>query len=248
MKRRFFVGLSICIAIGCLLAVSWAYAAQPIKLIVNGQEIQCEVPPQIINGRTMVPLRVLAEALGCQAQWDGNANAVTITTAGGSALQAAAGNSAPVEYYFPRAGQDPVQPLVNVINSANSSLDIAIYSLTKPDIVDAIAAAENRGVAVRVITDREESGNKYQAKELLVLSNAGIPIKINSHKGLMHLKVTIADDKTVTTGSYNYTDEATYDNDEVLVIINDQNIAQNWDNEFQSMWTDDADYQDYTAS
>ena len=247
MKRRFSVGLSICIAIGCLLAVSLAYADQPIKLIVNGQEIQCEVPPQIINGRTMVPIRALAEALGCQAQWDGNANAVTITTAGGSAPAAAAGASAPVEYYFPRAGQDPVQPLVNVINSANSSLDIAIYSLTKPDIVDAIAAAANRGVAVRVITDREESGDKYQAKELLVLSNAGIPIKINSHKGLMHLKVTIADDKTVTTGSYNYTDEATYDNDEVLVIINDQNIAQNWDNEFQSMWTDETDYQDYTS-
>ena len=132
-----------------------------------------------------------------------------------------------------------------LINSANSSLDIAIYSLTKPDIVDAIAAAANKGVAVKVITDREESGNEYQAQELLVLSNAGIPIKINSHKGLMHLKVTIADDKTVTTGSYNYTEEATYDNDEVLVVINDQNIAQNWDNEFQSMWTDDTDYQDY---
>ena len=187
------------------------------------------------------------EALGYQAQWDGNANAVTIATAGGSSPAAAAGTNAPVEYYFPRAGQDPVQPLVNVINSANSSLDIAIYSLTKSDIVDAIAAAANRGVTVRVITDREESGDKYQAKELLVLSNAGIPIKINSHKGLMHLKVTIADDKTVTTGSYNYTDEATYDNDEVLVIINDQNIAQNWDNEFQSMWTDETDYQDYTS-
>ncbi len=248
MKRRFFVGLSICIAIGCLLTVSLAYADRPIKLIVNGQEIQCDVPPQIINGRTMVPIRVLAEAMGCQAQWDGNANAVTITTAGGSAPEAVTGTSAPVEYYFPRAGQDPVQPLVNVINSANSSLDIAIYSLTESDIVNAIAAAENRGVAVRVITDREESGNKYQAKELLALSNAGIPIKINSHKGLMHLKVTIADDRTVTTGSYNYTDEATYDNDEVLVVINDQNIAQNWDNEFQSMWADDTDYQDYTSS
>jgi phosphatidylserine/phosphatidylglycerophosphate/cardiolipin synthase-like enzyme len=244
MKRRFFVGLLICIVVGCLV-VSLAYADQPIKLIVNGQEIQCDVPPQIINGRTMVPIRAVAQALGCQAQWDSSANAVTITAAGGGPPAAAAGNSTPVEYYFPRAGQDPVQPLINVINSANSSLDIAIYSLTKPDIVSAIAAAENRGVAVRIITDREQSGDKYQAKELLVLSNAGIPIKINSHQGLMHLKVTIADDKTVTTGSYNYTDEATYDNDEVLVIINDQNIAQNWDNEFQSMWTDTTDYQDY---
>src|SRR5208337_4690293 len=108
MKRRLFAGLLICIAIGCLLAVSLAYANQPIKLIVNGQEIQCEVPPQIINGHTMVPIRAVAQALGYQAQWDGNANAVTITTAGGSPPPAAAGTNAPVEYYFPRAGQDPV--------------------------------------------------------------------------------------------------------------------------------------------
>ena len=146
MKRRFLVGLLACIAIGCLVAVSLAYADQPIKLIVNGQEIECDVPPQIINGRTMVPISAVAQALGCQAQWDGTADAVTITTASGSPPPAAAGNSAPVAYYFPLAGQDPVQPLVNVINSANSSLDIAIYSLTKDDIVQAIAAAENRGL------------------------------------------------------------------------------------------------------
>jgi phosphatidylserine/phosphatidylglycerophosphate/cardiolipin synthase-like enzyme len=151
-----------------------------------------------------------------------------------------------LSYYFPRAGQHPDQALIGVINSANSALDIAIYSLTKPDIVDAIAAAANRGVAVRVITDREESGDKYQAKELLVLSNAGIPIKINSHKGLMHLKVTIADDKTVTTGSYNYTDEATYDNDEVLVVIDDPGVAKDWESELGRMWGDTADYENWS--
>jgi phosphatidylserine/phosphatidylglycerophosphate/cardiolipin synthase-like enzyme len=248
MKRRFLLGLLICVVIGSFVAVSWASTNHPIRLIVNGQEIRCDVPPQIVNGRTMVPIRALASALGCQAQWDAKTNAVTITSAGGSAPEAAAGAGAPVEYFFPRAGQHPDQELIKVINSANSSLDIAIYSLTKPDIVDAILSAEKRGVTVRIITDKEESGGKYQAKELLALSNAGVPIKINSHKGLMHLKVTIADDKVVTTGSYNYTDEATYDNDEVLVIVNDQNIAQNWDNEFQSMWTDNADYRNYTPS
>jgi phosphatidylserine/phosphatidylglycerophosphate/cardiolipin synthase-like enzyme len=194
----------------------------------------------------MVPVRTVAEALGCQVQWDGNAGVVAITAANGG-TQAATGTGSQVEYFFPRAGQHPDLALIDVLNSSHRSLDIAIYSLTKPDIVNAIVAAEKRGVAVRVITDREASGNGYQARELRLLSSAGIPIKVNTHKGLMHLKVAIADGKTVTTGSYNYTSEATYDNDEVLVVINDQNIAQDWDREFQSMWADKADYRDYAA-
>ncbi len=151
----------------------------------------------------------------------------------------------PLSYYFPRAGQHPDIALADVINSSKSSLDIAIYSLTKPNIVNAIAAAKKRGVAVRIITDRDESSSKSQARELNILIGAGIPIKINSHKGLMHLKVTIADDSTVTTGSYNYTNEATYDNDEVLVIIQSPSMAQDWDSEFGRMWADTADYANY---
>ncbi|TDA70445.1 MAG: copper amine oxidase N-terminal domain-containing protein [Clostridia bacterium] len=55
------------------LAVALAtvgFAASPIKLIVNGQEIKPDVPPQLINGRTMVPIRWVAEALGADVQWD----------------------------------------------------------------------------------------------------------------------------------------------------------------------------------
>ena len=91
---------------------------------------------------------------------------------------------------------------------------------------------------MRIISDKIESANKYQAQELQVLTNAGIPVKINHHSGLMHLKVTIADDSTVTTGSYNYTNEATYDNDEVLVVIRDPGVAKDWEGEFQQMWND----------
>jgi hypothetical protein len=84
-----------------------------------------------------------------------------------------------------------------------------------------------------------------QAQELAGLSGDGIPIKINHHSGLMHLKVTIADDKVVTTSSYNYTDEATYKNDEVLVIIRDPGVAKDWESEFERMWGDTADYESY---
>lgn len=37
------------------------------------------VPPTVIGGRTMVPVRVISEALGGQVLWDGKTQSVTIT-------------------------------------------------------------------------------------------------------------------------------------------------------------------------
>jgi hypothetical protein len=37
-----------------------------------------KVVPKIINGRTMLPLRFIAEALGCSVNWDGVTKKITI--------------------------------------------------------------------------------------------------------------------------------------------------------------------------
>jgi hypothetical protein len=42
-----------------------------------------KVVPEIINGRTMLPLRFVTENLGCQVQWDPNTKTITITYGGG---------------------------------------------------------------------------------------------------------------------------------------------------------------------
>jgi outer membrane protein TolC len=47
----------------------------------NGQVIQLDVQPIIQDGRTMVPLRFVSEALGADVQWSGDTRTVTITTA-----------------------------------------------------------------------------------------------------------------------------------------------------------------------
>lgn len=48
---------------------------------VNGKDVTLDVPPMIINGRTMVPVRFVAEALGCEVNWDGSSQTVIITGA-----------------------------------------------------------------------------------------------------------------------------------------------------------------------
>ncbi|MFF2796915.1 copper amine oxidase N-terminal domain-containing protein [Lysinibacillus xylanilyticus] len=47
---------------------------------VNGQKITLDVPPQIINGRTLVPLRFISEALGAKVDWNNKTKTVSITT------------------------------------------------------------------------------------------------------------------------------------------------------------------------
>jgi len=80
--KHFSSGLFAGLLIGLLLATAtFALADQPIKLIINGNEIVCDVAPQMINNRTMVPARFVAEALGATVEWDENQNAVVITSA-----------------------------------------------------------------------------------------------------------------------------------------------------------------------
>lgn len=51
-------------------------------LYKNGTAIALDVPAQLINGYTMVPLRAVAEAFGADVGWDGDTQTVYITTKG----------------------------------------------------------------------------------------------------------------------------------------------------------------------
>jgi FKBP-type peptidyl-prolyl cis-trans isomerase len=77
-----FIYVFISILVGILFSLSsssLAFADNRISLAVNGQTIQCSQPPQIINGRTLVPLRDLDDALGAQTAWDANTQQVTVS-------------------------------------------------------------------------------------------------------------------------------------------------------------------------
>jgi phosphatidylserine/phosphatidylglycerophosphate/cardiolipin synthase-like enzyme len=150
-----------------------------------------------------------------------------------------------LSYAFTQANDHPERVLVGIIGEAKTTLDIAIYSLTHPDIIQAIADAKKRGVVVRIISDKTEAKNKTQAVALTNLKAAGIPIKINTHSGLMHLKVTIADKKILTSGSFNYSKAASTTNDEVLIVDRNPIAATKWDQEFESMWIDTKKFANY---
>ena len=48
------------------------------KISVFGREIQNDVAPKIVNDRTMLPIRIVAESLGGTVTWNGELQRVTI--------------------------------------------------------------------------------------------------------------------------------------------------------------------------
>jgi FKBP-type peptidyl-prolyl cis-trans isomerase len=74
----------IVVLVGILFSLpssSPAFADGLISLAVNGQTVQCSQPPQIIDGRALVPLRDLDDALGAQTAWNANTQQITVSTA-----------------------------------------------------------------------------------------------------------------------------------------------------------------------
>ena len=72
-------GISACVVFVCA-TMSTAAAENPIRLIVNGKTIQTDVPPQMMEGRVMIPIRGVAEALGAEVKWDEENRAVMVDT------------------------------------------------------------------------------------------------------------------------------------------------------------------------
>jgi len=134
--------------------------------------------------------------------------------------------------------------LLNRINSATYSIDLALYSFFgMNDIANAIIAAKNRGVKVRIVYDNRDMQSSMQ-----MLVNAGIKISQRpAMDGIMHNKFFIFDARDnniendwVWTGSWNVTSsELSWKNN--VVEINDAQLADAYTTEFEEMWGSDTE-------
>jgi len=126
------------------------------------------------------------------------------------------------------------QKLIAQINTAEKSIDVAIYSFTNNDVADALIEAKSRGVEVRVVFDYLQASAEYSLDELI--EQEGIIIKIRKGSGVMHNKFIVIDGEKVMTGSYNYSINADERNDENLILILDEVLAGEYTAEFNELW------------
>lgn len=74
MKKIISLIVALAVVIGAIPAMA---EETPIKVVLDGNYIQFDVEPQMIDDRTMVPVRAIFTALGANVDWDELTNTVT---------------------------------------------------------------------------------------------------------------------------------------------------------------------------
>lgn len=76
MKKIISLLLVVCLVLSVSVTT---FASDTIYVILDGSYIEFDVSPQIINGRTMVPIRAIFEKMGATVEWDVNTSSAICT-------------------------------------------------------------------------------------------------------------------------------------------------------------------------
>jgi len=146
-----------------------------------------------------------------------------------------------VESYFsPSDGTN--QQLVNVIHSADNNLNVGTMLITRTDLALAISEAKARGVAANVLTEGDANTETVNSILSDALGNNSYVFD-NVTYGILHHKYAVVDnnkpafDPLVVTGSHNWSNSANEINDENTLIIHNEDIANQYYQNFAARFT-----------
>ena len=127
--------------------------------------------------------------------------------------------------------------VLTTVGQSTRQLDVAAYSFTSKPVAEAILAAKQRGVRIRVMVDDKANREKYSAATYL--ANKGVEVRTNGNYAIQHNKFIVADRDTVETGSFNYTASADSRNAENVVVLEGiPAISSQYEIEFSRLWAE----------
>lgn len=115
--------------------------------------------------------------------------------------------------------------LINAIRNAKKTIYVQSYSFTNHDIAMALVDAKSNGVSVRVYIDKSRVKEKYCIIHKMI--EAKIPVIVQKSNNLAHNKIMIIDDEIVITGSFNWTNNA-LKNEENLNFIKSKALVRSY--------------------
>jgi phosphatidylserine/phosphatidylglycerophosphate/cardiolipin synthase-like enzyme len=123
--------------------------------------------------------------------------------------------------------------VVRTIDEARHTLQVAAYSFTSRPIADALIAARQRGVDVKVVLDKSQDTDRSVED---YLQDGGIATKINRKYRIMHDKFIVVDSETLETGSFNFTKSAEEHNAENVIVLHDPATAGDYKRQWDKLW------------
>ena len=119
--------------------------------------------------------------------------------------------------------------VLQALSLAKYSVKILAFTFTDKEIAEQLLYLSRKNVSVEIIYEKTRI-TKYSTIHSFRDSNINILLDVNPYT--MHEKMIIIDDRVVILGSYNPTKAATLKNDENILIIRDNELAQSALNEY----------------
>jgi DNA uptake protein ComE-like DNA-binding protein len=146
------------------------------------------------------------------------------------------------------ANQD-YQPGVRAIfDSAVQSIDVCMFhiALGGPEhptraLIDSLIAANERGIAVRVIVDRDRPTDPYLSTVINTpardfLNARGVSVRWDPLQRLLHSKFLVVDARVAVIGSHNWSAGSFFDYDDVSLAIEASGLVDALLARFNALW------------
>ena len=142
-------------------------------------------------------------------------------------------------YFSPNGGCAP--HLVAAVCGATRTLDLAVYAINDPVVVEAILRAKERGVRVRMLCDKSQSEGRTSLVGTLKKAGISLYVVRGSGGGIMHDKFAVYDrgvagKARVSAGSYNWTVPGQKKNDENEFFCDEERVVEAYGGRFDALW------------
>jgi len=124
--------------------------------------------------------------------------------------------------------------IIGLCGSCTRTMDVCVYTITDNRIKDALFDARRRRVRVRIITD--DAKTRDLGSDIHDLHRQGIEVTVDDSPAHMHHKFAIFDGRTLLNGSFNWTRNASSENEENIVVTNDQGLVRQFQDVFDELW------------
>lgn len=146
--------------------------------------------------------------------------------------------SQPEIHYAPRENLESVDG--RAIGRAELSIDMAAYVLSNSRIIEALTAAAERGVLIRLYLDRSQFAEHGPTRGGVIetlLAHPNVAARVKGEGVLMHLKAYSVDGTILRTGSGNFSRSGLASQDNDAIFITDTAVVDAFEGNFERIWS-----------
>jgi phosphatidylserine/phosphatidylglycerophosphate/cardiolipin synthase-like enzyme len=166
-----------------------------------------------------------------EEMWNGQFGPKSPSTAD---QQTAVVNGTMVQVYF-SPEDDVLNRIIPIVANAQSNIRFLAFSFTDYPLAQAMIDRHAAGVDVAGVY--EKTGSETEGAELKTFVCASVPVRQDGNPRFLHDKLIVVDNRIVITGSFNFSNNATDNNDENVLIIDNPEIANLYMQEFGKVWS-----------